>query len=85
VSEVGVYWLIDFAKNHKCSPPAVWKVLYKAGSEWKEVELDPGQSYGLNPNQYNTVKFRQVETTAIRIQAKLKWLTSSGILRLRIK
>jgi hypothetical protein len=76
VSSCSVFWFDD-APWGGCRIPANWKILYKSGGTWLQVEVK-----GDYPNQkdfLNTVKFTPVETDALRLEVTLPQEFSSGI------
>jgi hypothetical protein len=77
VSNIQVYWFDDSGSG-QCRVPANWRVLYKAGDAWKEVK--PASTYETKLDGYSRVSFEPVETSALRIEAKLKPDFSGGIL-----
>ncbi len=81
VTAVSVYW-VDDADGGTCRVPESWKVFYKDGAEWKEVEGT--SAYGVKPDGFNRTAFRAVLTTALRVEAKLQPGFSAGILEWRI-
>ena len=81
VTAVSVYWVDDSGRG-RCRVPESWKILYKSGAEWKEVEGASG--YGTTPDAFNRTPFRAVWATALRLEAKLQPGFSGGILEWRI-
>ncbi|MFL6215878.1 MAG: glycoside hydrolase family 127 protein [Blastocatellia bacterium] len=82
VSETAVYWYDDTGRG-ECRVPAGWRVLYKDGEQWKPVEnLQP---YGHDKDRYNTVTFKPVRTTALRIEVTLQPNWSAGIQEWQVK
>ncbi|MCY3019664.1 MAG: glycoside hydrolase family 127 protein [Planctomycetota bacterium] len=81
VAASDVYWFDDTGKGG-CRVPQSWKLLYKAGDEWKPVET--GDQYGVKPDTFNKVTFKAVQTTALRLEAKLQDGFSGGILEWRV-
>jgi len=79
VSAVEVYWY----QQRRCAVPQSWKLLYKTGNTWKEVP--DASAYGTEINKYNRVTFKQVETTALRIEAQLKPKLTAGILEWKVQ
>ncbi len=76
IAESRVYWYDD--KPHGgCAVPLSWKLLYKNGTEWLPVEAIG--AYGTARDQYNTVKFKPVQATAVRLVLQLPENDSSGI------
>lgn len=68
VSECAVYWFDETPTKGEVRLPKSWRVTYLSGKEWKEVENPSG--YGLELDQYNTVKFKPVTTSALRLEVQ---------------
>jgi hypothetical protein len=68
VSECAVYWFDESPTKGDVRLPQSWRVMYLSGKQWKEVE-NPG-SYGIEPDQFNSVKFKPVTTTALRLDVQ---------------
>jgi hypothetical protein len=83
VSEVDVYWFDDTPTGGGCRIPASWKLLYRDGNDWKEVTN--ASAYSVQKDQFNTVTFGEVTTSALRVEVKLQNGYSSGILEWRIR
>jgi len=85
VSAVEVYWFDDGRIQRHCRVPKSWKLLYRAGDQWKPV-TGPSD-YGTKLDQYNRVTFDSVETTGLRIEVQLDaegpW--SGGILEWKVE
>lgn len=83
VSEVQVYWL-DF--NHYDGDfrvPESWTLYYKTGNgQWREVE--DHEPYTVLKDCYNSVRFKPVKTTALKIVAKLQLGQSGGVLEWKV-
>ncbi len=82
VSNVQIYWL-DFdhyGGNYRV--PESWKLMYKSGSEWKEVQAKG--AYTTNKDCYNTLDFEPVVTTALKVVAKLQKDESGGIIEWKV-
>jgi DUF1680 family protein len=82
VSETAVYWYDDTGRG-ECRVPAGWRVLYKDGEQWKPVENL--QAYGQDKDRYNTVRFKPVRTTALRLEVTLQPQWSAGIQEWQVK
>lgn len=82
VSSVEVYWFDDTGQGG-CRVPASWRLLYKAGNDWKPVE-NPS-AYGVKKDAFNRVTFAPVETSALRIEVQLQPDFSGGILEWRVE
>jgi hypothetical protein len=80
-----VYWFDDETGDRKgqCRTPASSRLLYKSGNDWKEVPNPT--AYGLDKDKFNTTAFEAIETTAIRLEVKLKPNFSGGILEWRVE
>ena len=70
VSTAEVYWLAFDHYDVSYRVPESWKLLYKEGNAWKEVEHSSG--YGVAPDRYNKVTFKPVTTTELKIVAQLQ-------------
>ncbi len=82
VSGVEVYWLAFDHYDVSYRVPSAWKLYYKAGDAWKEVEaLTP---YGVEPDKYNRVDFTPVTTTGLKIVADLQEGMSGGIIEWKV-
>jgi DUF1680 family protein len=82
VSSVEVYWFDDEAAGGGCRVPASWKLLYRDGESWREVQS--ATNYGAELNQFNRVSFTPMETTGLRIEVQLQDEHSGGILEWRV-
>ncbi len=83
VNNVLVYWLDFDHYDGNYRTPESWRLFYKAGDEWREVNaLD---AYGTAKDCYNSVNFTPVTTTALKIVAKLRKGESGGILEWKVK
>ncbi len=76
VSAVEVYWFDDTGRG-ECRLPASWRLLYRAGDEWKPVANPSG--FGCERDKYNRTTFDPVVTTALRIEVQLPEGFSAGI------
>lgn len=91
VDSVAVYWFSDAREGGGCRLPASWKLQYKKGDEWVDVQLfvyshpSDEPDYGIDIDRFNHVSFDPVETTGLRIVAKLKDGYSAGILEWKVE
>ncbi|MEO7043900.1 MAG: beta-L-arabinofuranosidase domain-containing protein, partial [Ferruginibacter sp.] len=76
ISQSKVYWYDDKPFGG-CDLPASWKLLYKKGDEWIPVDTTTG--YEIAKDKYNTVEFKPVTTTALRLVIQLPKNDASGI------
>lgn len=82
VSGVDVYWFSDKAAGGGCELPVSWKLLWNAGTEWREVS-NPS-AYGIEKDKFNRTTFTPVRTTGLRIEVQLRDGVSGGILEWRL-
>jgi hypothetical protein len=82
VSEADVYWFDD-APGGGVRVPASWKVVYKDGEAWKPVETV--DQFGVAKDAWNTVTFKPVTTSALRIEVVLQPGVSAGLQEWRVK
>jgi hypothetical protein len=83
VSEAALYWFDDTGHG-AVRVPASWRILYRDGTAWKPVESTGG--YGVEKDRYNKIAFRQVTTTALRVEVTMQpSYYSAGIQRWRVK
>ena len=82
VSGVEVYWLDFDHYDGDFRVPESWKLYYKAGNTWKEVEAL--NEYGVKKVCYNKLIFKPVTTTGLKIAAQLKDGVSGGIIEWKI-
>ena len=82
VSESSVYWFDDTGGG-SIRVPASWRLLYRAGTEWKPVSLPAPP--GVGKDRWNTASFAPVTTSGLRleIQAQKEW--SVGVHEWRVK
>ncbi|HSO88906.1 MAG TPA: glycoside hydrolase family 127 protein [Draconibacterium sp.] len=77
ISSTKVYWFDD-GPFGGCRIPESWKVLYQTNSgDWKEVETEG--SYPIVKDEINTVRFKKVNTFAVKIEIQLPEDNSAGI------
>ena len=82
VSEAQVYWFDDTGRGG-VRVPASWRLLYRDGAEWKPVEA-AGQ-YGVARDAYNTVRFKPVTTSALRLELVMQPGVSAGVQEWKVK
>ena len=83
VSNVQVYWLDIDQYDGNFRVPESWKLYYKAGNDWKEVETT--EPYATLKDCYNSLNFKTVKTTGLKIEAKLQKGESGGVLEWKVK
>jgi len=82
VGQVAVYWYDDAPLGGMCRPPQSWQVEYLAGTNW--IAVSGASAYGVTANQFNTVQFTPVQTTAVRLSVQLQGGFSGGILEWQV-
>jgi DUF1680 family protein len=80
IAEVAVYWFDDSPRGG-CRAPQSWKLFYKERNEWRPVQAN----FTTDLNRYNRASFAPIETTALRIEAKLRSNFSGGILEWKVR
>lgn len=81
MSAAGVYWFDDTPTRGGCKLPKAWRLLYQDGKDWKPVEAG---EYPVARDQFCQVTFKQVTTTALRLEVQLEKDFSGGILEWRV-
>jgi hypothetical protein len=90
VSEAQVYWFDDTGRGGVRVPKS-WRLLYKdpstalgaGGNEWKPVEVTG--EYGVAKDAYNTVRFKPVTASALRIELVMQPNVSAGVQEWKVK
>ncbi len=82
VSSASVYWYDDTGEG-EVRPPQSWRILYKDGETWKPVAASG--AYGTAKDKYNTVTFRPVRTTGLRLEVQAQKDFSAGVLEWKVK
>lgn len=83
VSQVSVYWLDFDHYDGDFRTPESWKLYYLDGqNRWKEVSAL--NTFGVEKDQYNVVKFSPIKTTGLKIEAQLKSGVSGGIIEWKV-
>jgi hypothetical protein len=82
VSEAEVYWFDD-QPGGGVRVPASWKLLYKDGDQWKQVETS--DAFGVAKDGWNKVTFKPVGTAALRLEVVLQPGASAGLQEWRVK
>jgi DUF1680 family protein len=76
VSAVDVYWYDDTGLGETRVPES-WQLLYRQGESW--VPVAAGSPYGINKDAFNRVRFRPVQTSALRLEVQCQKDWSAGI------
>jgi hypothetical protein len=84
VSNVQVYWLDFDHYDGDFRVPQSWRLYYETDDrQWREVEEH--EPYTVRKDCYNSVSFKTVKTTALKIVAQLQPGQSGGILEWKVK
>ncbi len=83
VKSVDVYWLDFDHYDGNYRTPASWKLYYKQGSQWKEVEAQ--SPYTTDKDRYNHLDFHPVKTTDLMIVAQLQEGASGGVIEWKVE
>lgn len=76
VSVVEVYWFDDTGRG-ECRVPASWRILYRAGNEWRPVSNN--EPYEVKKDAFNSVTFKPIHTSGLRLEIQLQKEFSAGI------
>ncbi|NDV58492.1 glycoside hydrolase family 127 protein [Bacteroides sp. 519] len=82
VSNVEVYWLDFDHYDGDFRVPESWKLYYKDGNKWKEVEAL--NKYTVKKDCYNSLDFKPVTTTGLKIAAQLQNGVSGGVIEWKV-
>jgi hypothetical protein len=82
ISRTAVYWYDD-GNDGECRVPVSWKVLYKRGDSWVPVETS--EKFRTGRDGWNTTAFKEIETTAVRLEVQLQEGFSGGILEWKVE
>jgi DUF1680 family protein len=82
VSEAQIYWFDDTGRGGVRVPKS-WRLLYKEGADWKPVEASG--EYGVARDAYNTLRFKPVTTTALRLELVMQPNVSAGVQEWKVK
>jgi DUF1680 family protein len=82
VSTSDIYWFDDTGRGG-VRVPASWRLLYKAGNDWRPV--DAKGPFGVTRDSWNAVSFARVTTTALRIEVVMQPGFSAGLQEWRVR
>ena len=82
VSQSQLYWFDDTGRGG-VRVPASWRLLYKDGDQWKPVEASG--AFGVAKDAWNTVTFKPVTTTALRLELTMQPDVSAGIQEWKVR
>jgi hypothetical protein len=76
VSAVEVYWFDDTGQG-ECRVPGSWQLFSRQGENWVPVRAT--DAYGVEKDMFNRVRFRPVQTRALRLEVQSQKDWSAGI------
>jgi hypothetical protein len=82
VSRVEVYWFDDTGRG-ACRLPASWKLHYRKGGKWFEVDEPSG--YGCESDRYNVTRFTPITTDGLRLEIQLQQKWAAGVHEWRVR
>jgi uncharacterized protein len=82
VSETQIYWFDDTGHG-QVRVPRGWRLLYRAGDQWKPVET--ADEYSTAKDRYNIVRFKPVTTSALRVELTEQPQFSAGVQEWKVK
>lgn len=83
VSSVDVYWLAFDHYDVIYRAPTSWRLFYQdAAGDWQPVE-DPS-TFGVEPDKYNHVSFKPVNTSSLKLTAQLQKGASGGVIEWKV-
>jgi hypothetical protein len=77
-----VYFFDDTGRG-ECRIPKSWRLMYQKDDNFKQVSN--ADSYGVEKDKFNNIRFEQVQATALRLEVQLQPNFSAGILEWRIE
>ena len=77
VRSVEVYWAVHEDDNNPGKVPKSWRVLYREGEDWKEVNTP--SDYPVAADQINQASFAPVTTSALRLEVQLREGATAGL------
>jgi len=76
ISKTKVYWFDD-GPDGGCRIPDEWEILYLKGNIWESVKAKT--AYKITKNGWDSLSFKPVKASAIKIKVKLNKNFASGI------
>ena len=83
ISSVDVYWLDFDHYDGNFRTPEKWELYYKDHTD-RWVAVKAKGVYGVEKNKYNHVDFDPVQTTALKVSAKLRDGASGGVIEWKV-
>jgi hypothetical protein len=82
VSSAQVHWVSGQQAGATLTLPESWRLLYRDGKAWKEVQATA--PFGTEANAFTTIAFAPVRTAAMRIEVRLARDATAGVADWRI-
>lgn len=82
ISSVDVYWLDFDHYDGNFRIPESWKLYFKEGNNWKEVQAST--PYSVKKDCYNHLAFKPVTTKSLKIAAQLRKGESGGVIEWKV-
>ncbi len=82
ISGVEVLWF-DEGESGECRPPSSWRILYKDGTLWKTVTVEPGGKS--ESGAASSLSFVPVTTAELRLEFQCRKGSSAGIHEWRLR
>jgi hypothetical protein len=82
VSTSEIYWFDDTGRGG-VRVPGSWRLLYKSGDQWLPVETT--SAFGAARNAWNSLTFKPVTTSALRIELSMQQGFSAGLQEWKVK
>jgi uncharacterized protein len=82
VASLSIYWFDDTGRGG-VRVPASWRLLSRAGNDWRPVETET--PFGVARDGWNTVTFSPVMTTGLRIEVVMQPGFSAGVQEIKAR
>lgn len=76
ISSLKVYWFDDTGVG-ECRVPASWRIMVQVDGQWRPAETQDG--YEVAKDNFNTVHFKQVRASNLRMEIQMQPGWSAGI------
>jgi hypothetical protein len=82
VSSTEIYWFDDRGVG-ECRVPKSWKLMYREGDKWREVE--GVTTYPTERDTFSRIEFEPVETDSLRVEVEMQEGWSTGLHEWRVR
>jgi hypothetical protein len=79
VHSAEVYWALHDDDSNPGKLPKTWRLLYRDGGDWKEVNSPGG--YPRTADQLTSIDFQPITTSALRIEVQLEDGATAGLFK----